>query len=387
MENDTSAPRFSLKDQLFHRAKVALLAEQLGRVETGFEQQAFLERVVARFPQLELKARIDWISQCLREFLPEDYRQATELILKALPAPCDPDLSDDDFGDFIYAPYSHFVASYGCRSEDLDFSLEALRQITQRFSAEYAIRPFLQSHREPTLAILLEWTKDPHYHVRRLCSEGTRPRLPWAPAVRLDWQECLAILQALHADTTRFVTRSVANHLNDWSKSHHDQVLETLASWREQAAQHPQELDFIEKHALRSLVKQGHAVALRQLGYSPDVRLEGSHLQLVSPSVKLGQSLEFSFQLQALEQAAQVVVDYQIHFQSSRGKLENRKTFKLKNLQLQAGQAVVLSKRHPLRNMTTRRLFPGPHRLVVLINGQSLLQTDFELKVGPEVPL
>ena len=306
--------RFSLKDQLFHRARVALLAEQLGRVEPAFEQQLFVEKVVARFPQLELKARIDWISQCLRQYLPGDYRQATELILKALPPPCDPDLGDDDFGDFIYAPYGHFVASYGCRVQDLDFSLEALRQITQRFSAEYAIRPFLQSYRMVTLATLNQWTQDKHYHVRRLCSEGTRPRLPWAPAVKLDW----------------------------------------------------------------------HPGALRQLGYSPDVHLEVSTLQLASPDLKLGQALEFSFQIQALEQPAQVVVDYQIHFQSSRGKLENRKTFKLKNLQIQAGQSVVLSKRHPLRNMTTRRLYSGSHRLVVLVNGQSLLQTDFELQVGPE---
>ena len=371
--------RFSLKDHLFNRSKVTLLAEQLAQVEPSFPGQDFVERVLAEFPQLELKSRIAWISQCLRDHLPCDFREATQIILRALPAPCDPGRQDDDFGDFIYAPYGHFVASYGCTAEHLDFSLQALHQITQRFSAEYAIRPFLNQHRERTLATLQKWTCDEHYHVRRLCSEGTRPRLPWAEAVRLDWLVCKPVLDALAADPTRFVTRSVANHLNDWSKSHPDEVLATLQQWRAESRQAAAELDFMQKHALRSLVKQGQPAALRLLGYCPEAPITVSDFQVRTAVVQLGEALEFDFCLQAPKQATSVVVDYQIHFQSRRGKLENLKTFKLKNLSLSPGQRVQLNKRHPLKVMTTRTLYNGTHRLVLLVNGQPLAQGEFEL--------
>ncbi len=143
-----------LKDQLFHRANVARVASEIAAVHPCFEAEAFVEETVARFPELELKQRIAWISGCLSRYLPGDFRAAVAVLVAALPPPCDPSKGDGDFGDFIYAPYSHFIAERGCRPEHVAFSLETLREITTRFSAKDAIRPFLNRFPNETLEAL-----------------------------------------------------------------------------------------------------------------------------------------------------------------------------------------------------------------------------------------
>lgn len=369
--------RFSLKDHLFNPQKVKQLSSELLQAYPDFDKAGFESEVLEAFPQLELKARIDWISNCLRKYLPADYRQALQLILVALPPACDPSLSDDDFGDFIYAPYSEFVAQYGCNADDLELSLQALKAITTRFSAEAPIRRFLNAFPEQTLAAMAQWATDSHYHVRRLVSEGTRPKLPWAPKISLPPAAALPLLDALHADPTRFVTRSVANHLNDIAKIQPELVLQSLERWRQQGQQRPEELDYITRHALRTLVKQGHADSLRFLGYQPDPQVVLSHFQLAQTSVKIGQALAFGFELSA-QQAQRLVIDYRIHFQTAKGKLA-AKVFKLKNLELAADQPLQVYKKHPLRLMTTKKLYPGEHLLELQINGQSFGQWPFEL--------
>lgn len=224
--------RLPLKDQLFTREKVELIAGEIKHVDSAFQADEFVTMVVAQFPELELKARIAWIATCLERHLPRDFREAASALVRSLPAPAHPALSDGDFGDFIYAPYVEFVAQHGCTAEDLEFSLAMLREVTTRFSAEFAIRPFLDAFPDQVLTTLLAWTNDQHYHVRRLCSEGTRPRLPWARNLTLPYDVGIPILDRLFADTTRYVTRSVANHLNDVSKKNPELALDTLERWR-----------------------------------------------------------------------------------------------------------------------------------------------------------
>ncbi|MBZ0243392.1 MAG: hypothetical protein K8F24_09280, partial [Bacteroidales bacterium] len=172
-----------LKDQLFNQVKVERLACEIEQVYPAFERSAFVHEVMAGFPARELKERISWMTACLRKYLPDGYKKVVSVMLKALPEPCDPGLSDNDFGDFIYTPYTDFVAQYGCTKAHLDFSLHALREMTTRFSAEDAIRYFINTFPEETLKALLIWSKDDHYHVRRLASEGTRPKLPWSQKI------------------------------------------------------------------------------------------------------------------------------------------------------------------------------------------------------------
>lgn len=367
-----------LKDQLFTEAKVRQVATEIRRVCRPFDADGFVRAVVARFPELELKARIAWMAECLHESLPKDYERAVQSFVSSLPPPADPTQGDNDFGDFIYAPHSAFVARYGCAREHLDCSLDALYEFTQRFSAELAIRSFLNAFPEETLARLSVWVRDAHYHVRRLCSEGTRPKLPWAEKIAIPVEAPLPLLDVLVADTTRFVTRSVANHLNDISKTDPDLTIDTLARWRKSDLQDPKEMAYVVRHALRTLVKQGNPRALALLGFSPAPRLSVSKL-VVPKEVRMNTALELSFTLTAKEDV-DVVIDYVLHFRNKAGKLNSKKVYKLAKLSLTKNTPVSVSKRHPLRkNMTTRTLYPGEHALEIQINGAVYAKAPFLL--------
>jgi 3-methyladenine DNA glycosylase AlkC len=371
------AEKLLLKDLLFNSAKVKQLAEELSRVYPPFTQTAFVRAVLSQFPQLELKARIAWMAECLRTHLPDDYRQAVRVILRALPAPNDPNLSDDDFGDFIHAPYSEFVARFGCNAKDLDFSLDALREITMRFSAEDAIRYFINAFPERTLETLTMWSKDAHYHVRRLCSEGTRPKLPWSQKLVIPITAPVPILNNLFSDRTRFVTRSVANHVNDIAKINPELAIQLLTKWKATGRQNPKEMAFMLNHALRTRIKEGDSNALALIGVASNPKVNVSPIQMPA-QVAMNSALEFSFSIEAQQDMA-VVVDYIITFQSKSGR-PSSKVFKLKKCSLVKGEKLVLSKRHTLReDMTTRKLYRGRHELEIQINGQRYGKRSFQI--------
>jgi 3-methyladenine DNA glycosylase AlkC len=368
-----------LKDLLFNREKVARIASEIHRAYSFFGEKDFVRDVVARLPELELKARISWIAECLKSHLPDDYPRAVAILLDALPAPNNPDLSDGDFGDFIYAPYAEYVARNGCTRPHLRMSLGALRAITQRFSVEDAIRYFFNGFPQETLKELSSWTADAHYHVRRLCSEGTRPRLPWSQKINVPIAAPLPILDRLFSDRTRFVTRSVANHLNDISRTDPALTMDTLRKWRTSGKQSPDEMDYILRHALRTLVKQGNPKAMHMLGYAHGARVNMSRL-LVPKQVRMNTTLDFSFSLKALEDT-NIIVDYTIYFQNKSGKLGSRKVFKLAKLALAKNKPATVAKRHMLRErMTTRTLYPGKHELEIQVNGKPLARRPFRLK-------
>lgn len=201
--------------------------------------------------------------------------RAVNILVKALPASNNPELSDNDFGDFIYAPYAEYVAKNGCTEEYLHLLLHVLYEMTQRFSAEDAIRSFLNAFPGETLKEFLKWSKDEHYHVQRLCSEGTHPKLPWSQKINIHAAASLPILDNLFSDKTRFVTRSGANHINDISKIDPRLAIDTLVEWRKSEKQESKEMKYIIGHALRTLVKQGNKDAMQLLGVShqPRVRM------------------------------------------------------------------------------------------------------------------
>jgi 3-methyladenine DNA glycosylase AlkC len=370
--------RFSLKDHLFNPEKVAFLANSIANIYPDFDSAGFQKEVVEAFPALELKKRIAHIRTCLKKYLPSDYKAATTVILKALPPPLNEDLTDNDFGDFIFAPFSDFVAQYGCTEAHLHFSLSALREITKRFSAEDAIRYFLNAFPKETLAALQEWTSDANYHVRRLCSEGTRPKLPWSQKINIYATEALPLLHLLYADKTRYVTRSVANHLNDIAKTHPQWVLNTLKHWQESGKQSDTEMQFIKKHALRTLIKDGHPEALSLLGFGDSLHITISDL-IFTEQVKIGEALTFSFTL-ATQESKALVVDYILYFQSKQGTLSNKKVFKLQALNTVKNVPITLQKRHVFKpDMTTRQLYAGTHKVDIQVNGKVISEFSFEL--------
>lgn len=368
--------RVLLKDLLFNEDKVAQIAAELSRAQPTFDAAAFTDEVVSRFPGLELKQRIAWIADCLQASLPSDYRRAVRVLLRSLPAPCDPARSDGDFGDFIYAPYAEYVARHGCTRRDLEFSLTALRELTTRFSAEDAIRTFINAFPDETRTTLIEWTTDDHYHVRRLCSEGTRPRLPWSRRLTTAVDYAVPLLDRLYGDPTRFVTRSVANHVNDISKVDPGLALGLLRRWRESGQQDVREMDYIVRHATRSLVKQGDGRAMELLGIPARPAVTLSEIQ-IPEQVQLGSALEFAFTIRALEDT-EVIADYVLHYHGKSGGLTGRKVFKLKRISLAKGEQATLTKRHLLRaGMTTREIRPGRHELEIQLNGLSQCRCSF----------
>jgi 3-methyladenine DNA glycosylase AlkC len=371
-----STERFSLKDHLFNAEKVAYLADLLDRSIDDFARDRFVTAVMERMPALELKQRVGLIAEVLVDHLDSDFPKAADEIRRALPPPLDPTRGDDDFGDFIFAPFGRYVENHGIGHYETSIGL--LRDLTMRFSMEGSIRPFINERPDETLSTFENWAHDDNYHVRRLVSEGTRPTLPWAPRIALDTRAPLPLLDILHSDPTRYVTRSVANHLNDISKIEPALVLDTLQRWRKVCEQNPKELSWMEKHALRTLVKRGDPSAMSFLGFSPNPAIEVA-LILDTPVVDAGDALAFSVEVTAGRDEA-LIVDYAIDFVKKNGRT-SPKVFKLKQLTIPSGESATLMKRHPLRaNATTYTLYPGTHRLTVMVNGKGMATTEFELR-------
>ena len=373
------AEKILLKDLLFNREKVEKIANEIHHAHRSFKKNDFVRDVLARFPELELKARIAWIAGCLKKYLPRDYKRAVDVLIKALPAPNNPELSDNDFGDFIYTPYAEYVAKNGCTKEHLQFSLKALYELTQRFSVEDAIRYFINAFPKETLKELLLWSKDSHYHVRRLASEGTRPKLPWSKKINISITAPLPILNNLFYDKTRFVTRSVANHINDISKINPDLAIDALAKWKKSGKQKPEEMEYIIRHALRTLIKQGSPRAMQTLGLNHAPQVSVSNFS-IPKRVKMNTALEFSFSIESQEDT-NVIVDYTIYFQNKTGKLNSKKVFKLSKFELLKNKSLVVLKCHMLReHMATRTLYRGKHEIEIQVNGKRFARESFLLQ-------
>jgi len=378
MTKQNSGTGFSLKDQLFNRQRVEYLAELFFDADNDFDKSGFVRCTMKRLPDLELKERIVHIASVLEGFLRADYRAATKQIAAALPPPLDPSKSDDDFGDFIFAPLGEYVVRNGLAKQYVKLSLRTLKSLTMRFSMEDAIRAFINQHTQATMDELAKWATDSNYHVRRLASEGTRPRLPWSGRLVIDSTAALPILDVLHADPTRYVTRSVANHLNDIAKSDPAVVIQRLARWQALKLQDEAELNWITRHALRTLVKKGDPKALKLLGFRSKPKIEISQFQLQRDKLRPGEAIEFSFVVKGLRDEP-LLIDYVIDFMKANG-ATSPKVHKLKQLTLKKGESLVIKKKHLLKaNATTYKLYPGTHGVTLQVNGRQLDRLTFEL--------
>jgi 3-methyladenine DNA glycosylase AlkC len=369
---------FSLKDHLFNQAKVEYLGELLAAQSRAFAKQTFVSEVMRDLPRLELKQRIKLIAQTLEKHLPADFPEAVDQIVRSLPPPLDPSKTDDDFGDFIFAPLGEFVVRNGLKKEYFSASLETLNQITQRFSMEDSLRAFLNAFPQETLRQLKPWSKDSNYHVRRLVSESTRPLLPWSVRIHLPIESVIPLLDTLHADPTRYVTRSVANHLNDIAKTNPELVVTTLKRWHAKATQEADELNWITRHSLRTLVKRGHAGSLELLGFDPKPKISVGEIRIENHRLKPGDTLEFSIEIQSLRDQS-LVVDYAIDFVKANGK-RSAKVFKAAKLNLKRRETTTVRKKHALRaDATTFRLYAGEHFLTVQVNGRLVSSKSFTI--------
>lgn len=359
-----------------NEALVKRMAEHIRHHYPEFDGKSFV-KLSPQLAALEMKPRMRLICDYLHSHLPRDYKTALRILLKAT---TEPHPKHEPLKGFDLWAFTEFVHRYGL--EDLDASLKALHTLTQKFTGEFAIRPFLIHRQKETLAVLMKWTHDKNHHVRRLVSEGSRPRLPWGEVLRdfiKDPKPTLALLEELKYDDELYVRKSVANHLNDITKTHPELVLRTLKAWNKNCpAEHKEKIDWITRHALRTQIKAGNPEALKLLGYHTDAEVKLSELKLMKSKVKAGDYLEFSFSL-TTKQTAQVVVDYAIHYKKSNGG-NSPKVFKLANKELPAKKSVNLTKRHSFKPVTTRKLYSGRHVLEILVNGRSLGKKEFQVQ-------
>ncbi len=356
-----------LKDR-FDRDPVQLLADRLGRFHSGFEAAPFSEALLAAFPELELKERINLVADRIAADLPEDYPTALSIVLEVV---------NSDIDDWAAWPLCSFVERHGV--DHPVASLEAMPELTKHWSCEFAIRPFLDNHLELTRTYLRQWILDPNEAVRRLPSEGTRPLLPWGPRVKAltdDPQIGIELLTALRHDPSETVRRSVANHLNDISKAHPDLVVDVLSDWNNES---PPVDERLVKHALRTLVKQGHPGALSLLGFSTEAEVEVVSFKCEPSSIDLGKHIELAAELSSTSTVEQrLVIDFVIHHVNASG-ATSPKVFKWTTLTLAPNETVRILKRRLIQTASTRRYHAGTHRVDLKISGKELASTQFLL--------
>ncbi|MCK5943270.1 MAG: DNA alkylation repair protein [Planctomycetes bacterium] len=362
---------------------VRVAAKHLRRAWPEFPGQKFVRRAITGLEERELKARVTHVADALAACLPATFARAAGVLERSLaPARDDTDLSqlvpsEHGLAGWVVWPMTDWVARYGLGHPAR--ALRALHAMTQRNTAEYAIRRFVLEHRERTMATLRDWVQDRSAHVRRLVSEGTRPRLPWG--VRLgpfveEPSPCLPLLERLQDDPSDYVRRSVANHLNDISKDHPDVVVDWLQRHLPDAS--PERRAML-RHAARTLIKQRDKRALRAFGQGSPLR--GRATLAIEPGVvRVGDGVQVRAELVSTARTAQgLVVDYVVHHVRKNGD-SRAKTWKGWQLQLGAGERRALDKRHSLRPVTTRRDYPGVHRVELVVNGDVVAASQFELR-------
>ena len=371
---------------LFNLALIEGLGKHLHAHYSGFDKDGFVCAASRQLEQLELKQRSAQITDALEIYLPEDFLAAREMLLAILHPEDEVDLRElkmDERGvrGWAVMPMGDYIARRGLAH--FDASMEALEQMTCRFSAEFAVRTFIRADLPAALRHIHRWASSRNYHVRRLASEGARPRLPWGqhlPQLIADPRPMLPVLEILRDDPSDYVRRSVANHLNDIAKDHPQLLLEVLQNWYKNGSPERQRM---LRHACRTLIKKGDSQILSALGYtSAEVVREAIQLQtfeLDSIQPKVGGALAIKLALRSTHDKPQtLVVDYAIYFRRANGEL-TAKVFKWKNCQIAPGQNLHLIKNHSLKKITTRTYYPGLHKVALQINGALMQTLDFEL--------
>ncbi len=332
-----------------------------GRLRTvcpAFDAAGFASQAARGLDRLSLTQRMTATAEAARVHLPQDFRIAVEILKQVAPA---------YRGQFAGMFMCEFVATYG--QDDRDYALAALADLTRHFSAEFAVRHFLVADFDHTIGLMTGWAGDPDPHVRRLASEGSRPRLPWSfnlNGLIEDPSPVRPILDRLNRDPAAAVRKSVANHLNDISKDHPDLMLDWVSAW-DLSDPHSA---WIAKHAARSLIKQGDQRAFGLFGFAaaPELTIEGFRIR--PRKVVIGEDVTMSFTLASASRRDQkLAVDYAVHFIKKSGKT-SPKVFKLKELVLAGGERRPLTQRHRFVDRTIRTHHAGEQRIELMVNGR-----------------
>lgn len=356
----------------YNASVIADIARDLKRAHPAFADKAFIADALDGLEPLSLTGRAAHIAAAMRRHLPTDFVQVADILGRSL-GPHHPGTESFGMAPFKYLPHTMLVAADGLGHFDASMRLQY--ELTQRFTAEFSIRAFLNTHPDATYARLVEWSADPNPHVRRLVSEGSRPRLPWAPRLRHFQQDpmpVLALLERLKDDPVLYVRRSVANNLNDISKDHPDLVVATCRRWIDDAGSAGTSAGrrWIVGHALRSLVKAGHRGALALLGAGSAPRVRLTAVQITPKRVKQGGRVTCTLSVVGAARRPQdLLIDYVVHYVKADGRV-SPKVFKLKRTTLGQGEPLPLRITVALKDLTTRKHYPGRHAIDLVVNGR-----------------
>ena len=356
----------NLKDN-YNKAYIQRVALEVSKQYRPFNKLKFIKLVLnSSWEELELKDRMKRIRFSLHECLPIEYNQAIEVILA----------SSHSFGSFEGMFFPDFVETYGIEKKHWNTSLNALEELTKFSSSEFAIRPFIIESPERIMKRMLKWSESKNYHVRRLASEGCRPRLPWSiaiPIFKKDPGLVLPILENLKNDPELYVRRSVANNLNDISKDNPEIVLKIAKRWFGEN----EEVDWVVKHALRTLLKKGNQDALKLFGYGSVSSVRVSSISLPKKPILIGNALEFSFSLECKKES-KLRLEYVIDYMKSNGK-HSSKVFKISERTFNKGEHQISSKQS-FKQMSTRKHYSGVHYISVIVNGIRKEKYEFKVK-------
>lgn len=345
-----------LKDMFFTEASVNALADTIKGYHGRFNKKKFIQLVFDdAFKEMELKQMMRHTTECLHQTLPNAYKQAVKILMRAAPevkgfeAMCLPD----------------YVELYGL--DDWDLSLDALACFTKYSSSEFAIRPYIKKDAKRAMAFMKKLAGDPDHKVRRFASEGCRPRLPWAmalPQFKKDPAPILPILEKLKDDESEFVRKSVANNLNDISRDHPELVQDLCEKWHGKSDR----TDWIIKHACRTMLKAGDRRAMLLFGFGDPKQIAVDKLKLQKKSLAIGDQLHFSFVLKVgTKKACKVRLEYIVYFAKPSGKV-GKKVFKITENTYDPGERT-FTRKHSFADMSTRKHHPGKHEITIVVNG------------------
>ncbi|HBF5714122.1 TPA: DNA alkylation repair protein [Clostridioides difficile] len=356
-----------LLKNMYNRESLYEVAVSIQSVYNSFKVDEFIKSTMDEtWNNLELKARCRKISMSLGMYLPEDYKEALSILEKSVT------------GFYFAFFFPDFVEVYGQDDINWDLSISALERNTEYWSSEFAVRAFIIKDEERMMAQMRKWSKHKSEHVRRLASEGCRPQLPWGQAIskfKKDPTPVLPILEQLKTDTSTYVQKSVANNLNDISKTHPDLVISIAKDWYGKN----KSTNWIVKHGCRTLLKKGNRDVLALFGYDDTTSINLQDFTLETTSISIGEDLTFSFNILA-KKATKTRLEYGIDYIKSNGK-RNRKIFKISEVSLKENEKKSYMKKHSFADVSVRKHYPGIHSIAIIINGIEKDKLDFELGI------
>jgi len=357
----------ALKDLFFDAERFRHVAQELQAIDHAFDSGRFLELSLHDLESLSLMQRLRRMTEGLHATLPGDYHKSIGLLRELAPR------INHNFVTLVLPDY---VSRYGL--EDFDVSMQALEFFTLFGSSEFAIREFLRRDLARTLLVMETWAASENEAVRRLASEGSRPRLPWSfriEALIADPSPVGKILEDLKNDPSLYVRKSVANHLNDITKDNPDWVLKKVGRW----GMRETHTAWIIKRALRTMVKKGDQQALKMLGAGDKAKVAVLNFAVQPRKIRLGDRVQISFQLQSKAMKPQkLLIDYTIHYVKKSGE-NSPKVFKLKELTLGPGETIRIQRSQMIKDFTTRTHYPGEHQVALSINGETAATDGFHL--------